>query len=65
MTDGPMALRVPEVAQQIGLTVRQVYRLISAGELPTVRIGASRRVLRGDLTAFLEARREPTPAQVA
>jgi excisionase family DNA binding protein len=45
-----------EVAKFLGRT--RTYELLSAGIIPSVRIGRLRRVRREDLEAFIEARRE-------
>ena len=48
MTDRPepIMLRPAEVAALLSLSRSEVYRLIDRGEIPSVRIGRSRRVPR-------------------
>jgi len=43
MTD-PLLLRVEEVAHALSLGRTKVYELIASGDLPSVTIGAARRV---------------------
>lgn len=51
-------LSVATVAERLALSVKQVRRLISAGELPHVKLGhRSVRVEEEDLAAFVAARR--------
>ena len=52
-------LKVPEVAEELGIPRTRAYELIANGELPAVRIGErSIRVHRGELERFLlETRR--------
>lgn len=44
-------------AQALGISVRAVYYLSNAGELPMVKIGRVTRFIVKDLEAFLEAKR--------
>jgi len=41
----------------LGVSRSKLYELLAAGELPTVRIGRSRRIAVADLEAFIERRR--------
>jgi excisionase family DNA binding protein len=50
---GPDALTTDQVARALGLSRSTVTAMISRRELPSVKIGASRRVLRRDLDAYL------------
>ena len=47
-------MTVPEVASDLRLSRSQVYALMAAGQLRSVHIGRSRRVLVADLAAFVE-----------
>ena len=47
-------IRVPQVAQEMAVSVRSVWRLISEGELKVVRIGKSVRVKRDSMQAFCD-----------
>lgn len=49
-------LTVGEVAELLRVSNMTVYRLISAGDLPAVRVGKSYRVREEDLDAFLAGR---------
>jgi excisionase family DNA binding protein len=58
----PALMRPPEVAEYLGISRSKTYAMLAAGSLPgVVRIGASVRVHRPTLEAWLEAlaRREP------
>jgi len=47
---------VGEVARQLRVSNMTVYRLISAGELPALRIGRSYRLRTEDVDAYLAGR---------
>ena len=49
-------LTVAEVAELLRVSNMTVYRLLKAGELPSVRIGKSFRVREDDLDAYLAHR---------
>ena len=49
----PFLITVAEVAYSLSLSRTKVYELLYAGELPSVKIGASRRVRRTDLEKFV------------
>ncbi|MEO7556702.1 MAG: helix-turn-helix domain-containing protein [Acidimicrobiales bacterium] len=49
-------LTVAEVASLLRVSNMTVYRLLKAGELPSVRIGKSFRVREDDLDAYLADR---------
>lgn len=54
-------IRVPEVADILGVTQQSVRNLISAGELPAARFGVGRgvwRILRHDLDEFIHTRQK-------
>ena len=48
-----LLLKVPEVAQRLGISRAKVYELIAGGQLPSVKIGGCRRVRSRDLAAFV------------
>lgn len=59
MTDVPAVLTVPEVADRLRVSTRQVWRLIRDDELETVRIGARGvRVTVDQLSAYLARQAE-------
>lgn len=58
-------LRVEEVAELLGLGRTKVFEMISAGELPTVRIGRCVRVPRADLERWVSSRARAVPTQLA
>jgi excisionase family DNA binding protein len=47
---------VGEVARQLRVSTMTVYRLISAGDLPAVRVGKSYRLREEDVDAYLAGR---------
>jgi excisionase family DNA binding protein len=49
----PMALTTDQVAQLLGLSRSTVTAMIGRSELPSVKVGGSRRVLRRDLDSYL------------
>lgn len=57
-------LTVKQAAEDLGISVDQVKKLITGGELPAVDVGiASRsfwRIARSDLDAWLDKRRQAT-----
>lgn len=58
MTDRPMLLRVRDIQVALGLSRGTVYALLTSGNLPSIKIGRSRRVLASDLDAWVLARKE-------
>lgn len=52
----PIFVTVGEVARQLRVSNMTVYRLISAGDLPAVRVGKSYRLREDDVDAYLAAR---------
>lgn len=52
-------LTIPAVAEQLGISTRKTWQLISQGQLPAVHIGLrSTRIAEADLEAFIEKLRE-------
>ena len=55
-SDQAKLLRVKQVSQQLSVSVRTVWRLTSAGELPApVAIGRCKRWRQADVDRFLES----------
>ena len=50
---------IPAAAHLLGVSRSKLYELLGEGELPTVRIGRSRRIAIADLEAFVHGRRDP------
>jgi len=48
-----IALRTPDAARAIGVSVRQLQRLIASRELPSLRIGKIRLIRREALEKFV------------
>ena len=51
-----LLLRVPEVAEALGLGRTKVYELIAAGELPVIRLGRAVRVSVRTLQKWVDER---------
>ena len=56
--DEKLLYRIPEVAQHLSLSRSEVYELVRAGVVPSVRIDRVRRVRGADVIAFVEALRD-------
>jgi excisionase family DNA binding protein len=52
-----LLLKIPEVAENLGISRAKVYELMAAGDLPSVKIGGCRRVRAVDLVAYVESSR--------
>ena len=50
--------RIPEVCESLGLSRSKVLALISAGDLPVVRVGKSVRVTSKDLSLWVDKLKE-------
>ncbi|MGH7869452.1 MAG: helix-turn-helix domain-containing protein [Candidatus Dormibacteraceae bacterium] len=61
----PILLRVEEVAKMLGIARSTVYALISAGDLPVVRIGRVTRVSHSALEGWINDHTEPYGRRVA
>jgi len=55
-------LTARQVAERLGISRSQVYVLLGEGQLPSVAIGRSRRVLLGDLARYVSRQRKAPPA---
>jgi excisionase family DNA binding protein len=51
-----LLVNVVEAARRLGIGRSKLYELLGAGEITSLRIGKSRRVVVADLTAFVERR---------
>ena len=49
-------LRVPEVAETLGVSTSRCYELLRSGQIPSIRLGKSIRVSRAALESWLEDR---------
>lgn len=55
-TQQPLAIPAKDLARLLGVSLRQIWRLNSAGKLPKpIRLGGSVRWLRKEIEAFVEA----------
>lgn len=52
-TDIPLLLTIKQVSKLTGISRSKLYEFLAAGDLPSVYIGASRRIRRPDLAIFL------------
>ena len=50
--DGTSSVRAREAAKQLGVAVRELYRLVAVGELPAYKVGRDIRLRIADLDAF-------------
>ena len=57
-----LALRVREVADQLGISRSKTYTLIASGELPSIKIGASLRVPTKQLEEWLDNQADYRPS---
>lgn len=55
--DEQIAYDVRHAAQVLDLSERQVWQLVASKQIPSVKLGRSRRISRADLVAYVEARR--------
>lgn len=53
-----LLLRVPEVAERLGIGRTKIYEMIATGELPTLRIGQAVRVSVSALQKWVEEREQ-------
>lgn len=63
----PLLLAVDAAALALSVSRRTAYRLIAAGDLPTVRVRGARRIAESDLRKYVErlAARADTPQPAA
>jgi excisionase family DNA binding protein len=57
LTNDETAIDMAEVARRLGLSRGTVVNMVTAGELPSVKLKHRRLILVSDLNAFLNARR--------
>ena len=53
-----LLLRIPEVAETLGIGRTKIYELIATGELPAVRFGRAVRISVGTLQKWVEEREQ-------
>ena len=53
-----LACSAEEAAQLAGISRAKLYPLLMSGEIPSIKIGKSRRVLVDDLKKWLQAQRD-------
>ena len=54
-----LLLRIPEVAETLGIGRTKIYEMIARGELPTIHFGRAIRVSATTLQKWVEDRHEP------
>ncbi len=59
-----MLLKVPDVVDCLGVSRAKIYELMASGELPSVRVGGSRRIRAEDLDAFVAGLEATRPEHV-
>jgi excisionase family DNA binding protein len=52
-------MQITVASRESGLTKRRLFALISTGELPSVKVGRQRLIMREDLERFLAEHRQP------
>lgn len=68
LTEAKLLYRIPEVAYMMGLSRAQVYRLLDLRQLDSIYIGRSRRITKGQLQRFVQAKEDlcpPVPMSLA
>jgi excisionase family DNA binding protein len=65
MTEEEKLLKVPVVAERLGLGVARTWELVASGELPSLKIGRSRRVPASAVDAYIKAGVEANDRQIA
>ncbi len=53
-----LLLRIPEVADTLGIGRTKIYEMIATGELPTIRVGRAIRISVSTLQKWVEAREQ-------
>jgi len=53
-----LLLRIPEVAETLGIGRTKIYELIATGELPTIRVGRAIRISVSTLQKWVEEREQ-------
>jgi len=53
-----LLLRIPEVAETLGIGRTKIYEMIATGELPTIRIGRAVRISVTTLQKWVEEREQ-------
>ena len=53
-----LLLRIPEVAETLGIGRTKIYEMIATGELPTIRIGRAVRISVATLQKWAEGREQ-------
>lgn len=53
-----LLLRIPEVAETLGIGRTKIYEMIATGELPTVRVGRAVRISVTTLQKWVEEREQ-------
>lgn len=56
-TDEQVSYTVRRAAKLLDISERHLWNLIADKQIPTIKMGRSRRILRTDLVAFAESRR--------
>jgi excisionase family DNA binding protein len=56
-------LSIPQLCQELGMGKSWLYRRLRSGEIPSVRLGRSIKVMREELEEYLERHHYPVRAQ--
>jgi excisionase family DNA binding protein len=65
MAEEEKLLKVPVVAERLGLGVARTWELVASGELPSLKIGRSRRVPASAVDEYIKAGIEANARQIA
>jgi len=60
-----LVLTIPEAAEALGISARQVYVLIDRGDIPSVHIGRLRRIAVRALEQYIEDRQAEEAACIS
>ena len=53
-----LLLRIPEVAETLGIGRTKIYEMVATGELPTIRVGRAVRISVSTLQKWVEEREQ-------
>lgn len=53
----PLLMTVTEAAALVGISRARLYELLASGQVPSIKLGRSRRIALADLEAFVAALR--------
>jgi excisionase family DNA binding protein len=60
---GVQLLSIPQLCQELGMGKSWIYRRLRSGEIPSIRLGRTIKVRRGELEQYLQRHHYPERAQ--